>query len=594
MSAPIQLLDPTLINQIAAGEVIERPASILKELIENALDAGANKIDIHIRSGGKTYIQVRDNGPGMDAQDLGLCIQRHATSKLPDGNLFDIHSFGFRGEALPSIGSVSRLTLCSRTAEETHGWELSVEGGAVITPKPIQTSTGTTVTVRDLFFATPARLHFLKSDQNEYLHCAELVKRLALAHAHVQWHFKSDERVILNLEAQTQLERATSILGEEWARNAIEVYYENIPEGMKLKGLISLPTFHKSTAADQFIYVNKRPIKDKNINALLRVAYQDVLAHGRHPVVVLFLELACADVDVNVHPAKTEVRFRYNQEVRRFIIQGLQRAITSQSKTASSHIATQTYQSFERNVQPVTNAARFQYQPSMRVGNTGGGQAAAMSFQPTPMEDTITLPVMHETANIVMFPLGQARAQIDATYIISETQNALILVDQHAAHERIVYEKLKTDFASKKIPQQRLLLPEVVSLSEAQYAAWEQHQNLLRDMGFEVEAFGKNALQIMQIPQPLKDMDISMWIRDVLDDLHTQGDSTRFQEHIFQKLATHACHHSIRSGRVMSLSEMNALLRQMEQTDFSAQCNHGRPTYITLSKKEIEALFERR
>ncbi|MBN2751656.1 MAG: DNA mismatch repair endonuclease MutL [Rhodospirillaceae bacterium] len=602
----IRVLPPDLVNRIAAGEVVERPAAALKEIVENALDAEASRVAVAIRDGGRTLIAVTDDGRGMTADDMTLAVERHATSKLPTGDLTHIDHFGFRGEALPSIGAVARLILTSRPPGAETAWTLAVEGGVKGEPEPAAHAEGTRVEIRDLFFATPARLKFLKSPRTEANHALDAVTRLAMAHPQVGFSFSDDGRDRLNVPPESgdlfdaRLARLRKILGREFAENAVPV--DIIREGLRLTGYAGLPTFNKGTAQDQYLFVNGRPVRDRLLLGAVRGAYRDVLAHDRHPVLALFLTVDPEFVDVNVHPAKAEVRFRDPGLVRALIVSGLKSAIGQAGFRAAD----------------AGSSMLSAFHP-MGGGHPGGGHLgsghnprttldAALAFQaPSPLGLAESLPGLslppggnprgssgveaepqpHE------YPLGQARAQIHETYIVAQTTDGLVVVDQHAAHERIVLEKMKAEMATNGVIRQVLLLPEVVDLSEVETARITARAAELASLGLIVEAFGKTAVVVRELPASLGAPNVRALIQDLADSLTEWDDASALSDRLDRVLATVACHGSVRAGRRLSVEEMNALLRQMEQTPRAGQCNHGRPTWVALKLSDIDRLFGR-
>lgn len=619
----IRRLPDNLVNQIAAGEVVERPAAAVKELVENALDAGARRIDVTLRDGGKALLAVADDGCGMDPDQLALAVERHATSKLPDGDLTDIRTLGFRGEALPSIGAVSRLTITSRTADADHASAILVEGGAVHPVGPAPGALGTRVEVRDLFYATPARLKFLKGSRTESQHAIDVVERLAMAHPGVAFTVTDDGRTPVRLTASSgeeeaaRLGRLGSVLGREFQENAIPVDAERA--GVRLVGHIGLPTYNKPTAAGQYLFVNGRPVKDRLMVGAVRGAYADFLARDRHPVLALFLTLNPHDVDVNVHPAKTEVRFRDQALIRGLIVGALKHALAAAGHRASTTVAADTLASLTPRVAPQSSLlwepqparpwqatpygqhqapppvaremaeAAFRFQAPQPV--TSPAQAAPADFAPAArMEDadtTATAPTH--------FPLGAARAQLHATYIVAQTDNGIIIVDQHAAHERLVYERMKKEMLGDGVKRQILLIPEVVELDPAHAERVGERAGELAELGLVLEAFGSGAVVVREVPSMLGNRaDIRGLIKDVADELAELGDAHALKEKLEAICSRMACHGSVRAGRPMNVDEMNALLRQMEATPHSGQCNHGRPTYVELKLGDIERLFGRR
>ncbi len=605
----LRLLPPTLVNRIAAGEVIERPAAAVKELVENALDAGATRIDVQTQDGGKALIAVSDNGCGMDREELRLAVERHATSKLPTDDLLNIHTLGFRGEALPSIGAVARLRLTSRPQGAADAWSLAVEGGAIVDPAPAAASAGTRVEVRDLFYATPARLKFLKSTRSETDAIKDVLTRLALARPEIGFFLTEGERALLKLPAEAigesgRLNRLAAVLGRDFAPNALPILAER--DGITLTGHIGLPTYHRGTAAAQFLFVNGRPVKDKLLVGAVRGAYQDVLAHDRHAVVALYLDLPPTEVDVNVHPAKTEVRFRESGLVRGMIVGAIRHALAGAGHRASTAMTGAALGSFQ--AQPVQThftqwrptearpsaglaeaAYRFQAPPAGFAPLPGFSQPTPSDFAPSARTET-PLPEPGDEA----FPLGAARAQLHETYILAETRDGVILVDQHAAHERLVYEKLKAALADQGIARQALLIPEVVEMEESAAEALIARTADWQSLGLTVEPFGPGAVLVREVPALLGKLDLPEMVRDLAEQARDLGDGFALTDKLHHVAATMACHGSVRAGRRLSVPEMNALLRQMEVTPNSGQCNHGRPTYVQLSRGDLERLFGRK
>ena len=597
----VRFLDPTLINQIAAGEVIERPASAIKELVENAIDAGSTKIDVVVREGGRTLISVTDNGQGMPPEDLMLSVERHATSKIPDGDLFNIRTLGFRGEALPSIGAVSRLAIVSRTATDDMAWRLLIEGGERGKLVPTSFGIGTRVEVRDLFYATPARLKFLKTPTTELSHTVDILNRMALAHPQIQFSLMDGERTLFSYAANN--DRIPAILGKDFLENACPVLMER--EGLKITGHISVPTYNRSTATAQYLFVNGRPVKDKLLSASIRAAYQDFLASNRHPVLTLFVDIDPADVDINVHPAKAEVRFRDAGLVRGALISALKNALQGAAHLSSSTIAQEALVAFQRPFSPSpwsgkTHSGRSFGAPSPQ------SSTSRMAAPRLPFPEPRLVPGLPELAEPAAsyqaapepisndYPLGLARAQIHGTYILAETKDSLVVVDQHAAHERLVYEKMKGEQASQGIKRQALLLPEVVDLPEETLKALLARTSDLAQLGLIIEPFGLTAVLVREVPALLAKTDWKQLIQDLGAEIQDIDATVSLAEQLNEMLSTLACHNSVRAGRQLSLEEMNALLRQMEATPHSGQCNHGRPTYVKLQRQDIEKLFGRR
>ena len=598
---PIRLLPANLVNQIAAGEVVERPASAVKELVENAIDAGASRIDVTLAEGGQALIGVTDDGCGMSPDELELAVERHATSKLPDDDLLAIHHLGFRGEALPSIGSVARLRLTSRPKGADSAWTLLVEGGRKGKPEPAAHPHGSRIEVRDLFFATPARLKFLKSPRAETGHVKDALERLAMAHPRIGFTLSENNRSLLSLPAchgddeTARLERLSAILGRDFAKASIEVEAER--EGLRLTGRIGLPTFNKATSAQQYLFVNGRPVRDKLLNGAVRGAYADVLAHDRHAVVALFVELPVTEVDVNVHPAKAEVRFRDPGLMRGLIVGGIKHALAAAGHRASAPATGLGPLASWRPGSASPPVSGWSSAPPRASGQTLWAAAAAQAplqlaepAEPAPFGQ-VTVP---EGAPAVDYPLGMARGQVHDTYIIAQTADGLVIVDQHAAHERLVYERMKEALAGTGIARQGLLIPEVVELDETEVHRLMTRQEELSRLGLVIEAFGPGAIIVREVPALLGDGDVKGLIRDMAEELAEWGEAMALEERLGAICGTMACHGSVRAGRKLNAQEMNALLRQMEATPHSGQCNHGRPTYVELKLNDIERLFGRK
>jgi DNA mismatch repair protein MutL len=589
---PIRLLPPVLVNRIAAGEVIERPAAAVKELVENAIDAGAGRIDIVLREGGQAMLSVVDDGAGMTREELVLAVERHCTSKLPEDDLSQISALGFRGEALPSIGAVSRMRIVSRPPGAENAWEITVEAGAKHAPVPAAHPPGTRVEVRDLFFATPARLKFLKTPRTECQLAVDMVRRLAMAYPGIGFTVTGDEdRVLLrlaacgdSLTASARRARLAALLGRDFVDNSIEIDAER--GGFRLSGLAGLPTLNRAAPRDQYLVVNGRPVRDKLLVGAVRGAYQDVLAHDRHPIVALFLDGPPAEIDVNVHPAKAEVRFREAGLVRGLIVGALRNALAMAGHRASSTVAAAAIAAFrpgELRPHGGSTQPRFAFpepSPSLQLAETGNRFLR-------PSEPAATAPAPEA-------PLGAARVQLHGTYILAETATGIVLVDQHAAHERLVYERMKEALAARGVARQALLLPEVVELDEAAAARLSARVAELAEFGLVLEPFGPGAVVVREVPALLPGLDVAALVRDLADELAEWGDAMALKERIETVCGTLACHTSVRAGRQLSPAEMDALLRQMEATPNSGQCNHGRPTYIILDLADIERLFGRR
>ncbi|MDI1285334.1 MAG: DNA mismatch repair endonuclease MutL [Reyranella sp.] len=599
MSAPLlRRLPTTLVNRIAAGEVVERPASAVKELVENAIDAGAHRIAVTLKEGGRTFIAVVDDGIGMSAEELQLAVERHCTSKLPDDDLTHIRTLGFRGEALPSIASVSRFTITSRPAEAESAWSLEIDGGAKAEARPAAHPQGTRVEVRDLFFATPARLKFLKEPRTESGHVADAMRRLAMAHPEVAFRLESEERALIDLAAANpsllqgdaaRLERLGAIMGREFADNALAIDANR--EGFRLSGFAGLPTLNRPTSQHQYLFVNGRPVRDKLLAGAVRGAYQDFLARDRYPMVALFLEAPSEMVDVNVHPAKTEVRFRDAGIVRGLIVGALRTALSAAGHRASTTVSDAALGAFR----PHTG-----YSNALPMGGGGGSflprglaEAAAQFMAPL---DSLSARVEMPTGEIANgnYPLGVARAQLHETYIVAQTDQGVVIVDQHAAHERLLHERLKNQLEADGVKRQALLLPEVVDVGEDGARRLAGRQAELAEMGLVLEPFGLGAVVVRETPAVLGEVDIQGLVRDLADELAEMGDHMALKEKVEQVCGTLACHTSVRAGRRLTVEEMNALLRQMEATPHSGQCNHGRPTYVELKLADIERLFGRR
>jgi DNA mismatch repair protein MutL len=608
--ARIRRLPPEAVNRIAAGEVVERPAAAAKELIENALDAAARSLRIRIEGGGLQRLVVEDDGSGMTADELPLAIERHATSKLSADShghvdLLDIRTMGFRGEALPSIGSVSRLAILSRAKGADGAFAIEVDGGRVDEPKPAAwsglTSNGTRVDVRDLFYATPARLKFMKTERAEAQAIADAVRRLALARPDVAFHLESEERTVLKLQAEqgdpaeVRLKRLGAVLGREFRENAVEI--DATREGVRVSGFAGLPTFNRGSAQHQYLFVNGRPVKDRLLVGVIRAAYQDFLARDRHPMAVLFVELDPTLVDVNVHPAKTEVRFRDAAMVRGLMIGALRHALAAAGHRASTTVAGAALGAATPHVAPSLpwSSARPGWTPARPV--IGSTDYASLSDAPAATFEALAPSARVEPTPAPQDetpPLGVARAQVHETYIIAQTADGMVIVDQHAAHERIVYERMKADMAGAGVKRQALLIPEVVELGEEEAARVLERQAELETLGLEIEPFGRGAVAVRATPALFGAMDVKGLVRDLADDFADYEAGLSLKEKFEDVMGNMACRGSVRAGRRLNAEEMNALLRQMEATPHSGQCNHGRPTYVELKLADIEKLFGRR
>jgi DNA mismatch repair protein MutL len=596
----IRQLPPVIVNRIAAGEVIERPAAAVKELVENAIDAGASRIDIVLHDGGQTLIAVADDGEGMARDELELAVERHCTSKLPDDDIIEIKALGFRGEALPSIGAVSRMRIVSRPRREEGGgqdsaWEIVVEGGAKRDPVPAAHPPGTRVEVRDLFFATPARLKFLKTARAERDQAVDAVKRLAMACPGIAFTITvDDDRVLLRLPAaQSREARLGALLGRDFTENSVPVMAER--EGFRLSGLIGLPTLNRGLPRDQYLVVNGRPVRDRLLVGAVRGAYRDVLARDRHPVVALFLDGPSAEIDVNVHPAKAEIRFRDAGLVRGLIVGALHHALEAAGMRSSTTATTAALAAFRPGNGGVSSPAAWPTAPSFAFPPSAlpRGLAEAGNGFLAPHEMTESAgPTVPDTPSGSL--LGSARAQLHGTYILAETAGGIVLVDQHAAHERLVYERMKEALAKHGVARQTLLLPEIVELDPSHAARLAARADELAEFGLVLEAFGAGAVIVREVPALVAGLDIRALVCDLADELAEWGDALSLKERIESVCGTLACHSSVRAGRRLAPTEMDALLRQMEATPNSGQCNHGRPTYVTLALSDIERLFGRR
>ena len=607
----IRRLSETTVNRIAAGEVVERPASVVKELVENAVDSGATRIDVVIEDGGRGLISVNDNGGGIAADELALSIERHATSKLGDDDLDAIATLGFRGEALPSIASVSRFCLTSRTPDAESAWRIEIEGGrtAVPVPAPAALSAGTRIEVRDLFYATPARLKFLKQPRTEVGHALGVVNRLALARPDIAFSVQDDGRSALQLSAtagdllDARLERIAQVMGREFAENALPVEAER--NGARLSGYVSLPTLNRATGQYQHLVVNGRPVRDRMLAGALRGAYQDVLASGRFPLVVLYLDLPAGELDVNVHPAKTEVRFRDAANVRGLLVGGIRAVLAAAGHRSASSVAQAalgTFQPEPPGPVPPSLQARPRTPGGGFAGHTAGfgpGLAEAAAIYQAPLgapaarADAPPEGVDGDGA-ADDFPLGAARGQLHETYVVAQTADGLVIVDQHAAHERLTHERIRKALEAEGVARQVLLVPEVVELEANAVDRLLERRAELAELGLVIEAFGPGAVVVRETPALLGEADAVGLVRDLADDLAELGEAVSLKDRLSEVCATMACHGSVRAGRRLTLDEMNALLRQMETTPRSGQCSHGRPTYVELKLADIEKLFGRR
>jgi DNA mismatch repair protein MutL len=599
---PIRQLEPAIINRIAAGEVVERPASVVKELVENALDAGARRIEVLSDGGGRRLIRVSDDGSGMTEEDLALAVERHATSKLPEDDLLAIRTLGFRGEALPSIGAVARLAITTRHASAPHAWAITVDAGAKSELRPAALDAGTRVEVRDLFYATPARLKFLKTDRSEGAAIRETVRRLAMSRSDVAFTLAGEERAPVTWAAALpgapgRLARLGDILGSDFAANAIEIAGGR--NGLALEGYAALPTLSRANALGQYLFVNGRPVRDKLLLGAVRAAYADYLARDRQPILALFIELDPREVDVNVHPAKTEVRFRDGGLVRALIVRALQEALTREGRRSASTGGTATVAALRPSIAPRpgwdwrASPARPAFPVAGATALAGFREAAQAAFAAgDPAADTRA--EVAPALELIDRPLGAARAQLHETYIVAQTRDGIVIVDQHAAHERLVYERLKTAFDKSGVARQILLIPEVVELDEADVERLVARADELARYGLVLEGFGPGAVAVRETPGLLGEIDAGALVHDLAEHMAEWDEALPLERRLLHVAATMACHGSVRAGRRLKPEEMNALLREMEATPNSGQCNHGRPTYVELKLGDIERLFGRK
>lgn len=610
----VRRLDPILVDRIAAGEVVERPAAAVKELVENAIDAGSTSIEITVEAGGRRLIRIVDDGCGMTPGDLELAVERHATSKIPDGDLFAINTLGFRGEALPSIGAVARLAITTRTQDAETGSSIVVEAGVKGAVRPASAPKGTRIEVTDLFAATPARLKFLKSDRSEAQAVTEIVKRLAIAHPTIRFTLSGEHITSATYAPEPAgehgfLRRLSRVLGTDFNENAMAL--DVMREGVHLSGFASLPTYHRGTSTQIHFVVNGRPVRDKLLLGAVRGAYADVMASDRHPVLALMIDIDPRAVDVNVHPAKTEVRFRDPAFVRGFLVAALKEAITRFGFRSASTGGARTLESLRPQSGPPRPVSVAHRVPSFRHASAFAGWQAPLeqpSYAPglsemqTSLSDLVApsadgRATLHEhDAEADDAPLGAARAQLHGTYIVAQTKDGIVIVDQHAAHERLVYERLKRERAVSGISRQLLLIPEVVDLDPVDADRVMAEAATLESLGLALESFGPGALLVREVPSALAGGRIKALVQDVADALAEwgQGASNPLEERLDAVLSRMSCHGSVRAGRRMKPEEMNALLREMEATPLSGQCNHGRPTYVELKLSDIERLFGRR
>lgn len=611
----IRILPDTLVNQIAAGEVIERPASVVKELVENAIDAGASSIEVTLVDGGKSLIAVADNGKGMERKDLELAVERHATSKLPDDDLFHIGYLGFRGEALPSIASVARLSVTSRSRQAENGWRMEVNGGVKQSPVPAASAAGTRIEVRDLFYAAPARLKFLKTAAGEVTQCVDIVNRIALANPQISFYLIDGQKKKISLNAcqgelfDARLKRLSDVMGREFGENSLLINAER--DHLRISGYVSLPTYNKANSLSQYLFVNNRPVRDKLLLGAVKGAYQGVLEIGRYPLCALFFDVDPDYVDVNVHPTKAEVRFFDSAAVRGLLVSAIRNALTAGSRQTATPANLESF--LQDSLENASLTAPL-------LMSDDKEEAAVLNdyHQPAPSAFRRALPPLPSRPRTAALPelerkfsvraeeydnsryadadgvLGQAKAQFHNTYIISQTEDSIVLIDQHAAHERIVMEKMKKALNEGRKPAtQMLLIPEIVELDACDKQRLLENAENLEQLGLSVEEFGPSAVIVREIPALIKDCDTQKLVHDLAEQIAEWGSDFALTEKLNHIVATMACHGSVRAGRSLNLAEMNHLLREMEQTPNSGQCNHGRPTYIELKLKDIDKLFHR-
>ncbi len=591
----IRLLSPTTINRIAAGEVVERPASAIKELVENSIDAQATTIELIISNGGLTFFSVTDDGIGMQPDELSLSVERHATSKLPNDSLENISTLGFRGEALPSIGSVSRMKISSRAKQSVNAWMIKIEGGTKSEVLPCALSQGTSIEVSDLFFSTPARLKFLKTAKTENSHCIDVIKRLAMAHPEISFIVRDDNRSLLKLSKSTEdlfssrLQRLDAIMGNQFAENALLIDSER--ENIKVTGHIGLPTLNRGNSSLQFLFVNGRPVKERILYGAVRGAYRDFLAHDRHPLLALFLDIPPDQLDINVHPAKTEVRFENPGIIRGLIVSALKHALAEAGHRAATNTSKFALGAMHTEYEKKSyNNSHHNFLQPLKQFATDSKFLNQLDLSPSAKNIDEQGPENNHSE----YPLGVARAQLHKTYIVSQTQNSIVIVDQHAAHERLVYESMKNALKKEGVTRQGLLIPEIIELETAATELILHWAEQLAELGLVVESFGKNTIIVRETPALLGEVDVKGLINNLADDLAEIEEAATLHEKLSHVSATMACHSSVRAGRSLNGEEMNALLRQMENTPHSGQCNHGRPTYVELKLSDIEKLFGRR
>lgn len=609
----IKILSESTINRIAAGEVIERPASVVKELVENAVDAGSTKIDIILERAGKNLIIISDDGVGMTDKELEIAVERHTTSKLDETDFLNIHTFGFRGEALPSIAAISKMLITSKKRDNQKAFQIKLIGGD---EKQITASIhneGTKIEIRDLFFATPARLKFLRTDKTELAATVDVVKKIALAHPEISFSLTHDGKTLLKLKGQNKdaennlKQRIIDVIGEDFIKNASYIDFKS-PD-FSIYGYTSIPTYNRASSEDQFLFINNRPVKDKLLQVALRVAYQDYMPRDRYPLSAIFLQIDPQLVDVNVHPAKAEVRFHDPNHVRNLLIDSIKNALSNKSHIASTTIASSAIELFKNpfvNKEPAiskplnVNSKPSEYRPATsptvpKYTPNNSCQKLIDTLPHARIEQEVEQRIQNESQKSSQYRLGAAKAQLHTTYVISQTEDSIVITDQHAAHERLGYEKIKNYIKNEELIKQRLLIPEIVELPDEKRAdILYENKDKLSKLGLSLEKFGEKSIIVTEIPNILGDINVQKLIQDLADHLAECGEDIALTELIEHVTETYACHYSIRAGRKLSADEMNALLRQMENTPFSGQCNHGRPTYIELKLKDIERLFGRK
>ncbi|HJD66970.1 MAG TPA: DNA mismatch repair endonuclease MutL [Rickettsia endosymbiont of Bembidion lapponicum] len=609
----IKLLSESTINRIAAGEVIERPASVVKELVENAVDAGSTKIDIILERAGKNLIIISDDGVGMTDKELEIAVERHTTSKLDETDFLNIHTFGFRGEALPSIAAISKMLITSKKRDNQKAFQIKLIGGDEKQIAPAIHNEGTKIEIRDLFFATPARLKFLRTDKTELAATVDVVKKIALAHPEISFSLTHDGKTLLKLKGQNKdaennlKQRIIDVIGEDFIKNASYIDFKS-PD-FSIYGYTSIPTYNRASSEDQFLFINNRPVKDKLLQVALRVAYQDYMPRDRYPLCAIFLQIDPQLVDVNVHPAKAEVRFHDPNYVRNLLIDSIKNALSNKSHIASTTIASSAIELFKNpfvNKEPPVskplnvNSKPSEYRPATsptvpKYTPNNSCQKLIDTLPHARIEQEVEQRIQNEPQKSSQYRLGAAKAQLHTTYVISQTEDSIVITDQHAAHERLGYEKIKNYIKNEELIKQRLLIPEIVELPDEKRAdILYENKDKLSKLGLSLEKFGEKSIIVTEIPNILGDINVQKLIQDLADHLAECGENIALTELIEHVTETYACHYSIRAGRKLSGEEMNALLRQMEETPFSGQCNHGRPTYIELKLKDIERLFGRK